>query len=826
MIQNVLKEPIDEKIFQFTNDKINDLNKLGRNFEIIGSDFDEVKRLQFEGELSEQKIELSGKIDSAQKELEELPKWLANSENYFTSKNKLHQTQSKLKDYDDLDKSHKMITFLKQQILKNQQLKNDYDQLSKIYPIYETIVEEIAVKENELATKTTEKNENAKAHTQKTHENSEISKQIELIESQKKQSTELLESAPQMYSDIAELIGKLQRNKTELDVQRKAIEDCHTKIKVLSIDKGKSKLIIESIGKNVFSDIGLSNNYDETVKLIEILRQQNESKLKELNDKIDKQKQNKQYDAQIKDLLSLGIEIIEKNQTSTCPLCHEKQDSFQILKSKILNNQFLDNIGKELFEQTEQIKQRITNNKDKINVLKNSIVDDYNKKIKAIKDELTKLDLKTKAINLDSLQKSIDDQNALLTSLLRKTESKSKEDFIASKMKSIDELSDKLARSNEQKNEIKKLLNKLKEKLELCDLAIININNNISELKEKEEYKTISIFAQQFENNTDIKLKLVELMELNNNLITKNFTTLETENKFYDTLIAKYSITNIDGIENDIQELKNSISNITSERLTFESSYENYFKHSIIDLEQTKYNLEIKRTEIEKRLTNSNKCIDLINTLGESLSNLLKYLESKNKQKELAEYKIEFENKNKVSSKIFAEKKQLEDKINKDVESFFHEELINQIYSKIDPHPDYKKISFKCSFESGVGKLNVFVTGENDDKPLSPSLYYSTAQLNVLSLSIFLAKALHAKDDKGHPVDCIFIDDPIQAMDSINILSTIDLLRSLVANYKKQIILSTHDENFHRLLEKKIPPEYFGSKFIELETYGKVKIEP
>ena len=60
-------------------------------------------------------------------------------------------------------------------------------------------------------------------------------------------------------------------------------------------------------------------------------------------------------------------------------------------------------------------------------------------------------------------------------------------------------------------------------------------------------------------------------------------------------------------------------------------------------------------------------------------------------------------------------------------------------------------------------------------------------------------------------------------MDSINILAIIELFRSLVANYDKQIILSTHDENFHRLLEKKIPTEYFDSKFIELETFGTVK---
>jgi len=71
--------------------------------------------------------------------------------------------------------------------------------------------------------------------------------------------------------------------------------------------------------------------------------------------------------------------------------------------------------------------------------------------------------------------------------------------------------------------------------------------------------------------------------------------------------------------------------------------------------------------------------------------------------------------------------------------------------------------------------------------------------------------------------DCIFIDDPIQSLDSINILSTIDLIRSIVVNQKRQIVLSTHDENFHNLLKKKMPSNLFKSKFLELETFGKVK---
>lgn len=822
-IEDILKEPIDEQIFQFTNDKINELNKLGKNFEIIGSDFDEVKKLQFEGTLSEQKTELLSKIDSVKKELEGLPKWLASSESYFNNKGEFDLTQSKLKDYDDLDKSHKTIKFLKQEILQNQQLRNEYDQLSKHYPIYKTIMDEITTKEKELTTKTTEKNENEKSNAQIASTYSETLKQIELTEFQKKQLIDLLQLAPEIYNTIVELTDKIQRNKNDLDAQKKAFKEYQDKIELLKNDQGKSKLIIESIGKNVFRDIDLSNDYNDIVKQIEKLRQENESKQKKLHDKINQQTQNQQYDAQIKELLSLGVGVIEKNQTNTCPLCNEKQSSYQILKDKILNNQLLDNIDKELFEQIEQIKLDIKNNEDTINLLKNSIIEKYNKQIQAIETELTILDIKIKSINLDSLQENVNAQESSLALLLKETENKSKDDFITSKTKSIDELSAKLTKNYEQKRELEKLLNDLKIKIELNNLSIDNISKNINELKAKEEYKNITLFAQKFDNNIDIKLKLDELTELNNNLITKNFATLESENKFSDALIVKYSITNIDDIQNSIKELKDFFSNMESERLTFESSYKNYFKHSITDLEQTKYNLEIKRTEIEKILMNSNKCMNLVNTLAENLSKLLKFIESKNKEKELAEYKIEFEKKEKVSNKIRAEKGYLEKKIEKDVEAFFHEELINQIYSKIDPHPDYKNVSFKCSFENGVGKLNVFVTDENNNKPLSPSLYYSTAQLNVLSLSIFLAKALHAKDDKGNSVDCIFIDDPIQAMDSINILSTIDLLRSLVANYDKQIILSTHDENFHRLLEKKIPPEYFDSKFIELETFGKVK---
>ena len=174
-----------------------------------------------------------------------------------------------------------------------------------------------------------------------------------------------------------------------------------------------------------------------------------------------------------------------------------------------------------------------------------------------------------------------------------------------------------------------------------------------------------------------------------------------------------------------------------------------------------------------------------------------------------------------IGKELSKERKNISAFIEKEVQSFFFQDLINKFYKKIDPHPHYKEISFKCDFSTDKPKLHILVSSQ--ENVIVPTLYFSSAQLNALSLSIFLAKAINVRDPESKkPIDSIFVDDPIQAMDSINILSVIDLLRSIAVNFDKQIILSTHDENFYKLLQKKVPNSIFDSKFIELESYGKV----
>lgn len=155
------------------------------------------------------------------------------------------------------------------------------------------------------------------------------------------------------------------------------------------------------------------------------------------------------------------------------------------------------------------------------------------------------------------------------------------------------------------------------------------------------------------------------------------------------------------------------------------------------------------------------------------------------------------------------------------VKGFFQLDIINKLYNTIDPHPEYKQIDFRCDFKNKDPRLNVvmYSVKEGHDT-IVPNLYFSTAQINILSFCIFMAKALYAKTDKNEDLGCIFIDDPIQALDDINVLSMIDLLRNVAYSLNKQIILTTHDRNFFELLKKKVPAELFGSRFLELKQRG------
>ena len=72
-------------------------------------------------------------------------------------------------------------------------------------------------------------------------------------------------------------------------------------------------------------------------------------------------------------------------------------------------------------------------------------------------------------------------------------------------------------------------------------------------------------------------------------------------------------------------------------------------------------------------------------------------------------------------------------------------------------------------------------------------------------------------------VDTIFIDDPIGHFDDLNILSFIDVLRTIITETNWQIIISTHDENFYEVMKIKLNSKYYNSKFFKFKDEGNIE---
>lgn len=106
--------------------------------------------------------------------------------------------------------------------------------------------------------------------------------------------------------------------------------------------------------------------------------------------------------------------------------------------------------------------------------------------------------------------------------------------------------------------------------------------------------------------------------------------------------------------------------------------------------------------------------------------------------------------------------------------------------------------------------------------------FISTGQISTLALSIFWA-ILNAK--KQNIFRCYFLDDPIQSIDDLNILSFIDLLRSELQIKTDpvfdQMFFATCDSKLESLIKHKLTT--FGINFdlysfINYAKYEKISI--
>lgn len=126
--------------------------------------------------------------------------------------------------------------------------------------------------------------------------------------------------------------------------------------------------------------------------------------------------------------------------------------------------------------------------------------------------------------------------------------------------------------------------------------------------------------------------------------------------------------------------------------------------------------------------------------------------------------------------------------------------LISSLYRRMHPHQLFTEIGFEVTKTAYGGELyfRVFTPGGNTSA--YPSTIFSTSQLNIVAVALFLAMNLRA----GSTMPILMLDDPIHSMDDLNVLGFCDLMRQIKT--KRQLFISTHDKDLYGLLLNKLRP--------------------
>jgi len=732
---------------------------------------------------------------------------------------------------DKFDKLEKLSNKLKNNQVTRKQIADENEQIDKVisqftqYKQIRNIIDQKSESETNmelgLAVLNTQAEDLAKEEIKQKNHRDTFIKQIEDIKEKTSKLPELKQRTETLNNDI---------QKAALLLTKKKPEEVTVKNKLKDLDESVSEfnVVIDGIKKGKYPFLS-SGEYPGLSNIIKKLEENNiesqnlKSKLNEWSLKIEQQQS---LNSSIEVFIKTGLSIVNERQNASCPLCEHTYESHNQLAQRIANNNALNNILQDLLKEKNILILGIAKLDDEITKGHEMLKGFYRKKIddllasrqglKRTIDNLRKA-ISSQEDNLLKLKESLQECNIQLIGL-------SAEEYEKNLVLSTQEAVKSRDNSAKSLTEITSNLTSINDKMKTQNSQINLIKKDIQKLMSNEKYSyVVAWFKDNYPNDLiseNILSSRKTLLEDKIKPISKEIIVLEKKIATIENDLSIYTKEGALAQRKQLQARKHVVDGKTDSYIHFLRDKLN-IDPGDFDREKLLVILDEKGKEHKAKLKIIRELREEYQKLEKYSENLLPFLQSENARLEMKEKENELKFLNeKVTPLIEKEKERTKSYLEDKVRHFFYEDLINDLYRKIDPHPEFKRVEFKANFDTDNPRLDVIVTNLKNDKRLIPNLYFSTSQINILSLCIFLASALNSKE-----YDCIFIDDPIQSLDSINVLSTIDLLRSIVVNEDKQIILSTHDENFHNLLKKKIPDSLFKSKFLELETFGKVKRE-
>jgi DNA repair protein SbcC/Rad50 len=528
---------------------------------------------------------------------------------------------------------------------------------------------------------------------------------------------------------------------------------------------------------------------------------------------------------QLNTIYKVGRKLIEESQLNSCPLCKKDYEDFNTLLNNV-DKEFLDvnslnkiksdieDIEKEIKDEEDKIEQLITlfslKVQNEVLILSKKVIDNESKLTsnnslsQKIQNRLHLIKIEeNNLINFfNELNVSIENINLVYLSNVK-----------TSILEEIKRLSNSIKKYNLNLNENSEIQKDLIREMNKKEVEIVSNKNNIRELSEDPILDEVNRLFEELKIDKNINKIKNEYEEVRQEylLLIKNMRVITEQINNLNLVLEAYNkqeiANSLEKGQKGHQELQEYIENYKKilNKLNLGNTYEKE------DITKINNGLIIVKNDVKAGLTHLNELMGFTNYIEDNIA-------SKTKESKKRELEEELKLLEKGNAELSSAKQSLTQYIEAKINNTFNLESINSIYQRIDPHPDFNNIKFDADFTKDKPELHIYASSQQET--LAPILYFSAAQVNILSLSIFLAKAL-IKEQEG--LNTIFMDDPIQHLDNLNILSFIDLLRTITINLDKQVIISTHNENFYKLIKRKMDPEYTSSKFIELESFGKLK---
>ena len=829
-----LPDNVDNQILEKINTRINALIEKQEKLRLITPDFSENDFLNFSDTIAERLIELQNELLAAKTQSDLIREQQLKSDEYFLlqkrnalDSDRLKTLEKLLNRFQDLSQSKNRLAHIVLQLNKTAAERKEAADILRQFPAYLSRVELINQQLSEIES---QKGLILKAEQELTR----ISNLLSTAQTETKQVNDSLYNLIQLQSDLPaleklndDLALELQQVNEQLKQLASGLEENEQEtqkrleLQIVYLD------LIAALNNNNFDvkfpEAIAVNDRIPRIKNIEEELKANNARLKQAEEAIVNQTT---LNNELKQLVLLSSAYITKSNSDTCPVCLHQYENYEELSQRVLSNPLLNQRLQEQIQLRNEINTAIAVSVNSLSEIKKEILDLLNRELANLKNATTRLNLQKNqlASQRDTLRKKLQQVENRRRGIFNRINGESFSAYSEALQRQLEQLQKSAQEKTASITTLQNQLGQQKNFIESWKKTIQNIETGIKSYRLTDEYINVDQFLRKkgyLEYGLEQIKGLVTSLQAD---LDKIIAYEQTANDEVRNIAEELKDHNEIKLQTDIEALRQSLAQngeITKSFERFVSQFVTKNTQMVAGTERNLLGEAEKNTETEiQKLQALIEEFEKIEEFKNNLMPLLRYMTGQRKIEKLSR-RITFLTE-KVRQRLEQEKNRLAAIIDQQIQSFFYEDLINQLYKKIDPHPNYKTIKFKCDFSDLKPKLNVFVSGAEDEY-IIPNLYFSTAQTNILSLSIFLAKALNARDDKGEQINCIFIDDPIQSLDSINILSTIDLIRSLVVNFEKQIILSTHDENFHHLLQKKMPSPMFNSKFLELETFGKVK---